>query len=133
MKKILMMLVILCFAASASAAWFFGGSDKKKTEDTKAAESTKTSDKTAAKQAEAALIIMNGKVISVNPPQNEIVILDSKVGYNRVFVVDPEAYKTVNIGDTIQANVKSNTNVIDSIKVTKAAKIETKPAPKKKK
>ncbi|MDD4879823.1 MAG: hypothetical protein PHR22_05165 [Candidatus Omnitrophica bacterium] len=136
MKKILVMLVVLCFAASASAAWW-SRSETNKTENKQPAESTKTTEKNTAKQASTGPVIVSGKVTSTNPPQNEIVILDSKLKYNRVFTVDPDVYKTVNVGDMVEANVRANSKIIETIKVTEAAKkAETKPvqpAPKGKK
>jgi hypothetical protein len=121
MKKVLAVLVVLCFAANCSAAWW-SKPDTKKTAD------TKTTNNTATKQEAAASAIVSGKVTSTNPPQNEMVIMVTDLGYNRVYIVDPNVYNTVNIGDMVEAKVKPGSNVIDTIKVTEAAeKAETKP------
>ncbi len=128
MKKFLAVLMVLCFATSGFAAWWTNKSDTKTPPDAKTtADTTKTTDKNATKQKEPVIVTMAGKVTSINPPQNELVISDSKTGNSKVFVVDPDVYKTVNIGDTVEAKFKADTNTIDSIKVVKAAKAETKP------
>ena len=121
MKKVLAVAVILCFAATGFAAWGF----KSKT-DTKTDANTTAKDTT--KQQESALIIMTGKITSLNQPQNEIVVKDDKTTYDKVLIVNPDAYKSIKLGDMVEVKMKAGSNVVDSIKVTKAAPVE-KPVP----
>ena len=136
MKKVLAVAVILCFAATGFAAWWANKSETEQTKtETKA--DTKTAAKDTTKQQESALIIMTGKITSLNQPQNEIVVKDDKTTYDKVLIVDPDAYKSIKLGDMVEVKMKTGSNVVDSIKVTKAAPVVkpvvTKPVTPKKK
>jgi len=112
MKKIIALAVVMCFAATCSAAWW--GKDTKKAE-------------------QAPVNVMKGLIISVNIPQNEIVVKDEKTLIDKVLIVKPEMYKSIKVGDAVEVKTKAGSNVVDNIKVTKAASVEKKIEKKKKK
>jgi len=121
MKKFVALAVVMCFGATCSAAW---GIKKKDTSDT----TTITTQKDAA----VAVSVMKGLIISINIPQNEIVVKDEKTLIDKVLIVKPEMYKAFKVGDAVEVKTKAGSNIVDNIKVTKAASVEKKIAPKKK-
>ena len=106
MKKIIAVMVVLSFFAGLTSA-----AEQK------------------AKEKKAELAVIKGPVVSLNIPQNQVVIKDSVTTYDRVFVVDPAVYKTIKLDDVVEAKFVAGSNKIESIKVTK----ETKPTKKSKK
>ncbi len=118
MKKLITLAVIMCFAATCQAAWW----DKKEEKTT-----TITTGKDAAKKTEQASVnVMKGLIISVNIPQNEIVVKDEKTLIDKVLIVKPDMYNSIKVGDTVEVKTKAGSNIVDNIKVTKAASVEKK-------
>jgi hypothetical protein len=102
MKKLVALAVVMCFAATCHAV-----SRDKKTE-------------------QAPVSVMKGLIISVNIPQNEIVVKDEKTLIDKVLIVKPEMYKAIKVGDAVEVKTKTGSNIVDNIKVTKAASVEKK-------
>jgi hypothetical protein len=75
-----------------------------------------------AKEKKEELAIIKGPVVSLNIPQNQVVIKDSVTTYDRVFVVDPAVYKSIKLDDVVEARFVAGSNKIESIKVTKETK-----------
>jgi type IV secretory pathway VirB10-like protein len=111
MNKLIAIAIVMCFAATGFAAW--GAKQEQK--------------------APPAAEIMKGLVVSVNAPQNEIVVKDAKTGYDKVLIVTPDMYKAFKLGDTVEVKVKTGSTAVDNIKVTKAAPVEKKAEKTKKK
>ncbi|MFA5164283.1 MAG: hypothetical protein WC481_01795 [Candidatus Omnitrophota bacterium] len=121
MKKLVALAVVICFAATCHAAWW--DKDSKKEGST----TTITTGKDAAKKPEQAPVnVMKGLIISVNIPQNEIVVKDEKTLIDRVLIVKPEMYKAIKVGDAVEVKTKTGSSIVDNIKVTKAASVEKK-------
>lgn len=115
MKKIIAVMIALSFFAGLATAVF--AKDVKKAKTAATAEN-----KTEEKKVELAVI--KGPIVSLNIPQNQIVIKDSVTTYDRVFVVDPDVYKSIKLGDEVEAKFVSGGEKIESIKVTKAAPVQ---------
>jgi len=132
MKKIIALAVVMCFGATCSAAWW--DKDKKKEEKTATITTGKDAGKSKAEQAP--VNVMKGLIISVNIPQNEIVVKDEKALVDKVLIVNPEMYKSIKVGDVVEVKTKAGSKIVDNIKLTKASsvgkKIEKKTTPKKK-
>lgn len=121
MNKLISLAVVMCFAATCHAAWW--DKDSKKEENT----TTITTGKDAAKKAEQAPVnVIKGLIISVNIPQNEIVVKDEKTLIDKVLIVKPDMYKAFKVGDAVEVKVKAGSTTVENIKVTKAASVEKK-------
>lgn len=99
MKKIIAVMVVLSFFAGLASA---------------------AEPKTKEKKEE--LTVIKGPIVSLNIPQNQVVIKDSVTTYDRVFVVDPDVYKSIKLDDVVEAKFVAGSNKIESIKVTKETK-----------
>lgn len=120
MKKLIALTVIMCFAATCSAAWGNKSTGSK-------------TPGTETKKESVGLIIWNGRVTSVNIPQNEVVVKDDKSTYDKVFIVKPEVFNTVKVGDAVELKTKPDSSIVENFKVTKAAQADTPVTPAKKK
>jgi len=87
--------------------------------------STASAAEPKAKEKKEELSVIKGPVVSLNIPQNQVVIKDSVTAYDRVFTVDPAAYNIIKLNDSVEARFIAGSNKIESIKVTKSA-----PAPR---
>lgn len=118
MKRLVVLVMVMFFATTCHAAWW----DKKEEKTT-----TITTGKDAAKKTEQAPVsVMKGLITSVNIPQNEVVVKDEKTLIDKVLIVKPEMYKTIKVGDAVEVKTKTGSNIVDNIKVTKAASVEKK-------
>lgn len=128
MKRAMISFVILCFTATSHAAWWTKKTSEQ-AEDTAAAVQATGEAKAASTQPpKAAVEVIKGTIVSLNAPQNEIVIKDEKTTYDRVLIVKPEMYKSIKLGDAVMVKIKGGSNVVEDLKVTKAAPVEKKVA-----
>lgn len=63
--------------------------------------------------------VIKGSVVSLNIPQNQIVIKDSVTAYDRVFTVDTAVYSAIKLNDAVEAIFVAGSGKIKSIKVIK--------------
>jgi ribosomal protein L19 len=68
--------------------------------------------------------VIKGPVVSLNIPQNQVVIKDSVTTYDRVFTVDPAVYSAIKLDDAVEAVFVTGSDKIKSIKVTKLAPVQ---------
>lgn len=79
--------------------------------------------------------VIKGPVVSLNIPQNQVVIKDNVTAYDRVLTVDPAVYSAIKLNDAVEAIFVTGSGKIKSIKVIKPAPAttitkETKPVKK---
>ena len=74
---------------------------------------------TAAKQGQAGLIIMTGKISSIDAANNAIVIKEAKSGADKTINVDPKVISSLKVGEKVKVSLKAGSNLAESIKIIK--------------
>jgi hypothetical protein len=70
----------------------------------------------AAKKPEVKTEVVRGKILSIDPAKNEIVVKDNKTGVARSIVVDPKQIGSLKVDEEIRARLKSGSNIAESVK-----------------
>ncbi len=68
--------------------------------------------------------IIIGKIVSVDPVKNEIVIKEDKTGIDKTIQVRPKTISSLKIGEHVKAKLKPQDNKAESVKIIRKHKAE---------
>ena len=76
----------------------------------------------SSKAAKAGIEVIKGKIVSIYPDKNEIVIKDNNTEVAKTVVVDAKEISSLKVGEELKIKLRAGSNVADSIKKIKSTK-----------
>ncbi len=73
--------------------------------------------KTMKAEANPGTELVKGKIASIDAVKNEIVVKERKTNTEKTIAVDPSIVPTLKVGDMVKTEIKTGSNVADSVKV----------------
>jgi hypothetical protein len=103
MKKVIVIAIVVMSLASFSTFSFAQSQKDKPT-------------KEAVKEVVKSTEVFKGKITSIDPTKNEIVVKNNKTGTEKTFIVDPKEISSLKVGEEVKVTYKTGSNIADSIK-----------------